>query len=316
MAGETAVLNNKEENPPYSTDMPAMYEICGIKVTVRGSWQRAGNRISTSRAQCLAEWRPAVNPSDVTLRWHRYTDFTYVVSRKGSWKLPAIGAVIVAGAFLLGEPALSVMGFALAAIALPVWLPWRVKVRVKGDKVLASHQPPWTNAYVLILLFCVVSGVGFVYTLLARHEGTLRLGYAAVVCAMAIPYLGRIVYRMRGPLTITANHVRFGNGVQFEWATTRVECVVLKTGEPVVGLYDDAATPPNAQMVSRPYNLDFNTMMSAVAQLKAWKSEGRGATPEEIKAMLLTPVPDPLPPVGEAVDVVVSVPTPAPTGGR
>jgi len=55
MAGETAVLNNKEENPPYSADMPAMYEMCGVRG--KGAWLLEEGLVIESRRAVHSAWR-------------------------------------------------------------------------------------------------------------------------------------------------------------------------------------------------------------------------------------------------------------------
>ncbi|MGC5258190.1 hypothetical protein ACPXCG_17745 [Gordonia sp. DT218] len=142
---------------------------------------------------------------------------------------------------------------------------------------------------------------------LLGYSGAGRMLLPALMGVALVPVLLTVSYRERGPLVIDDGGVEFGDGMRFDFGSTTVGFLVMSNGVPAIELKSAKVRRGRPRrLLHRPYNVDFNTMLSTIEQLQVWHAQGRWATPAEIHAMLNVSTPTDVE-IGETVTLGVRV---------
>ncbi|MGC4960914.1 hypothetical protein [Gordonia sp. DT101] len=199
-------------------------------------------------------------------------------------------------------------GFA-ALVLLPVAMlvPFRTKLVVQDSGVEVHRQPFYSNPVLIIALMSGLTSAGMITAIALGYWQAWRLVIPAFGGLVLVPLLGVVSFRDRGPLLVRADGVIFGNGARYEFDSAAAHFSVLSNGVPAIEfIHTTGEASRRRRVVHRPYNIDFNTMLSTFEQLQAWHSHGHRVTPAEIKALLTVTPPDDVE-IGESVLIEVPV---------
>ncbi|QKT08851.1 hypothetical protein HUN08_17775 [Gordonia sp. X0973] len=238
--------------------------------------------------------------------WCRYTD--YVRVRRVFLAAIVIGVGVIALGLYLGDPMAVVFGVAILLLPLPLWLPPRTKIKIVGPEVRLFRQPLWRNVLWWVPFILVIFAVVAIAQLAILHDENPRLAYIAIVAIPGAGYLARYAYKRRGPLAISATYIQFGNGVRFDFPVSKFAVSANEKGVPLIVFSSSAEPARFASIVPFSLNQDPNTLMSVIVQLQRWCTDGAAVSPEEIEAMLSVSLPDPLPALGEKLEVLAPLP--------
>ncbi|MDL9949077.1 hypothetical protein QSJ19_26590, partial [Gordonia sp. ABSL11-1] len=224
----------------------------------------------------------ALNNSEgsLTMTWARYSSFAY---RPNYYRLAFVFAIGLAGGALSIAVAIPVMAIVCAAIALiPVVLviPQRRRVELAPNYVVVRRQPLMRNAALWLSAICGVAAAATVVAMATGSAQDWRLVISAVAFGCVAPILGFASYRDRGPLTLSSTGITFGNGARYTFGDDTIEHHDLSNKVPAVICVSarDGVTR-STRLLARPYDLDFNTLMSTIEQLQTWHRDGRTASP-------------------------------------
>ncbi|NDZ95121.1 hypothetical protein G3I13_07015 [Streptomyces sp. SID6673] len=132
-----------------------------------------------------------------------------------------------------------------------------------------------------------------------------RLAIPAVLGAGIVPVLCVASYRDRGPLVISPHGIEFGNGARYAFDDAKMNVSHLSNGVPALTLEgEQSGSTRSTRLLTRAYNLDFDSVASTLDHLQECCADGRAVTPAEIKAMLTAAPPD----VGVGETVTITVP--------
>ncbi|MGV9710002.1 hypothetical protein ACWDTI_05000 [Gordonia sp. NPDC003424] len=148
--------------------------------------------------------------------------------------------------------------------------------------------------------------VGMIAAVALGYWQAWRLVIPAVLGLGLVPVLAVVSHRERGPLLLRGDGVGLGDGSHYEFGSAAVDFEVLSNGVPAIRLTRDGESSRARRLMHRPYNLDFNTLLSTIDQLQTWHAQARPTTPAEINAMLTVVQPNDVP-IGASVRLDVLV---------
>ncbi|GAA3709626.1 hypothetical protein [Gordonia hankookensis] len=239
-----------------------------------------------------------------TLLWKRYTAYAYQPSR---WSAIGVVVLVVAGCVVSIALSLPLIAFAFATLVLlPVAMlaPLRTKVIAQQRGVEVHRQPFYSNPVILIALMSGLISAAMIIAIAIGYWQAWRLVIPAFGGLVLVPLLSVVSFKERGPLLLSADGVVFGNGDRYQFDSSAIAFTVLSNGVPAIEFTHSAAgysTRPR-RLVHRPYNVDFNSLLSTLEQLQKWHHQRRPASPAEIKGMLTVTPPDDVE-VGESVQI-------------
>ncbi|NDZ92871.1 hypothetical protein G3I13_19690 [Streptomyces sp. SID6673] len=243
----------------------------------------------------------------LTMRWAKYSSFVY---RPNFFRLATVFAIGLAGvvlSFAMAVPLMAVVCTAIALIPVVLVIPQCRRVEAERDRVVVRRQPLLRNAVLWLSVVCGVAAVATVALMATGVAQDWRLVISAAGFACVAPILGVASYRDRGPLTVSSTDITFGNGMRYAFNGATISYRELSNGVPAV--FCESArdgVKRSTRLLARPYDLDFNTLMSTLEQLQAWHRQGRSTTSVEIRAML-TVIPPGNVELGESVQLEVLV---------
>ncbi|WAC57572.1 hypothetical protein [Gordonia sp. SL306] len=195
----------------------------------------------------------------------------------------------------------------MALIPVAARAPLRTKLMMRCDHVAVYRQPFYANPGVTLSLLCGVMAGGMIGAFLLGYSDAGRMLFPALMSAALVPVLLTVSYRERGPLVIDGAGIEFGDGRRFDFESTTVGFLMMSNGVPAIELRSATLRSGRTRrLLHRPYNVDFNTMLSTIEQLQGWHAQGRWATPAEIQAMLSVSTPSDVE-IGESVTIGVRV---------
>lgn len=247
----------------------------------------------------------ALNNSEgsLTMTWARYSSFVY---RPNFFRLAVIfviGSVGTVVSLAIAVPVMAIVCAAIALIPVVLVIPQRRRVEPARNHVVVRRQPLLRNAALWLSAICGVAAVATVVAMATGSAQDWRLVISAAAFGCVAPILGFASYRDRGPLTLSSRGITFGNGARYTFGDDTIEHHDLSNKVPAViceSARDGVKT--STRLLARPYDLDFNTLMSTLEQLQTWHRDGRVASPAEIKAMLTVTPPDNVD-VGQSVQI-------------
>lgn len=239
--------------------------------------------------------------SSLSMTWVKYSSFVY---RPNFFRLAVVFVIGLAGVGLsiaMTAPLMVIVCLAIALIPVVLVIPQRRRIEIGRDCVVVHRQPPTRNGVLWLSVVCGAAAVATIALIATGASQDWRLVISAVGFACVAPILGLASYRDRGPMTISSTDITFGNGTRYSFGEDKISYRELSNGVPAViceSVRD--GTKRSTRLLARPYDLDFNTLLSTIEQLEAWHREGRPTSPAEIKAMLMVPPPAGIE-VGESV---------------
>ncbi|GAA3717579.1 hypothetical protein [Gordonia hankookensis] len=241
----------------------------------------------------------------VSYAWTKHSPFVYRPNMKRLTVLFLLGIAGIALGVMIGMPLMSVTFVGIALMPVALLIPPRTRVDATGDRVVAHRQPVHRNTAFWLSLVCGFVSVAM-FTLMATGASQAwRLVIPALAAASVAPILGVASYRDRGPLVISSEGVTFGNGARYVFGDATIVFRELSNGVPSVTFESmDSGVHRSTRLLTRPYNLDFDSVMSTLDHLQECCADGRAVTAAEIEAMLTAAPPD----VGVGETVTITVP--------
>ncbi|MGC4933964.1 hypothetical protein ACLQ3C_09800 [Gordonia sp. DT30] len=182
-------------------------------------------------------------------------------------------------------------------------------MKVSGDDVVLRQQQFFANVNLWMTISFGMMLCGCVGHLLFGDDLDFRIILSAIGSLGFTLWYGYMAFLGRGPIKLNGDLIALAGARVYLWSDVEVRytlageyaaTVLLRT----LGEHQRVV----AKFAAVPLGLNFNTLLSTLVQTKERSVAGDPLTAEEIRAMLLTPVPDPLPAIGEYVDVMVHVP--------
>ncbi|MGC5255900.1 hypothetical protein ACPXCG_06070 [Gordonia sp. DT218] len=240
----------------------------------------------------------------LTYQWKRHTTYEVPRALGHMLALVLIGIVGIAVAIALGGNVLALVFVATALIPVPVVLRKRTKLRRAPQHLVLYRQPFYTNGWLWMTMVFAMMTVGVVGQVAVGATQAWRIALLAVPTLLGAALTAVLAYKYRGPLTLTATAVRSGSGRSVDIGTARIDFVSVEQGAPSIKLTPASGRPLVVSPV--PYNVDFDSLLSTIEQLRTWNEQGRNTSPAEIEAMVSATPPDGLE-VGESIALTVSV---------
>ncbi|MBD1319771.1 hypothetical protein [Gordonia hankookensis] len=243
----------------------------------------------------------------MTYIWANRTKHVFRTARFAAVGLLALGGVLLILGFAIELWALVAGGAGFALMAIATVLPFATRIEMSRGEAVVHAQPWYRNSQIVFTAAMALITVTMVVEIAAGASQSWRLVIPAIAGVAVTPYLVVLAYRDRGPLRISAQGVELGNGAVFEYRSTCIEFVELNSGVPAVRLTSDIEAPTrSARIISRGYNIDFNSLLSTLEQLKVWDSQSRCVSSAAIAAMLTADLPKGVG-LGESVELTVPV---------
>ncbi|GGB36974.1 hypothetical protein [Gordonia jinhuaensis] len=250
-----------------------------------------------------------------TFAWQRYAaDPPVDTGPRISWSVVGVGLLLIAVFVYLKLYWLSVVGVVLPLLGVPLVARNRTKVTVVGDEVVLHPQHIYANVYPWLTCCFGLFFMGTAVQMSISGVLDIRILFASVLSGGLAVFFGLCSFMTRGPVRISASQVRLPGRKPMKWEDSFIgyDPPGRSAGAIAVHLKNNPK-PHRLRMFdylrfgTSAYNLDFNTVVSTLAQLRTWQREGITPSPDQIRAMLLTPAPDPLPAVGKSVEVPIDV---------
>ncbi|MED5801226.1 hypothetical protein VX037_09340 [Gordonia sp. Z-3] len=236
-------------------------------------------------------------------QWTRATSYSYQPSWRSALGLFILAAVGCAVSAALSLPMVAFAFTALVLLPIALVVPLRTKLVVRESGVEVHRQPFYSNPVLIIALMSGIMSATMIFAIALGYWQAWRLVIPAFGGLVLVPLLGVVSFKDRGPLLLSAGEVVFGNGARFALDSDAIHFVVLSNGVPAIEFtHTGGGSTRPRRLLHRPYNIDFNTLLSTLEQLQTWHRGGRPTSPAEIKAMLMVPPPAGIE-VGESVQV-------------
>ncbi|MDL9949076.1 hypothetical protein QSJ19_26585, partial [Gordonia sp. ABSL11-1] len=192
--------------------------------------------------------------------------------------------LVVTGCVVSIALSLPLIAFAFAALVLlPVAMvaPLRTKVIAQQRGVEVHRQPFYSNPVILIALMSGLISAGMIVAIAIGYWQAWRLVIPAFGGLVLVPLLSVVSFKERGPLLLSADGVVFGNGDCYQFDSSTISFAELSNGVPAIEFSHSVAgrSARPRRLVHRPYNVDFNSLLSTLEQLQKWHHQRRPASP-------------------------------------
>lgn len=225
-----------------------------------------------------------------------------------------MGLLLVGGFIFLGLYWLTLVGVAFVMLGVAPGAPKRTKVRVVGDEVLLYPQHVYASVYPCFTVCFGLIFVGTAVQMVVSDIVDIRILIACIGSAGLVAWFAFLSFMGRGPVRVSSTQVRLPGREPIPWADARLRYDAPGRYAGTIIVERKSATAGGRSRMrdflrfgATSYNLDFNSLASALMQIKNCDYFGQSLSPAEIRAMLLTPAPDPLPAVGKSVEVPIDV---------